>query len=574
MQHSPMRALVQRIHTAVALVLLGACGAMPAMAQVPGSVAPGRVEQPFRPPSAPPPAGGAPVVPPGLAPSEAPAGAAQAHFVLQKLVIEGATVFPAADLSPLFQPLIGHDVTLQRIYDVAAAITAKYGSNGYILAQAVLPAQRIANGVVQVQVVEGFVDKVSFKNETGAPLDDDLLQAYAAKISASRPLQAAILERYLLLMNDLPGVTARSYMQPSPSTPGAAEMVVVVERKIVDGLARIDNRGSRFLGPYEGLLEGNLNDVLGRDERTGVRFVNTVPLRDLHYAEIYHDEPIGTEGTKATLDFFWTNANPGEFLTGLRDTDYSGSAQLTHPFIRSRAQNFIGLARFEASNLQANLNGIPISNDHLRILRAQLSWDGIDAFWNTAASTAAIEYSQGLPILGDTTALSRPGASTTFAKFTGQVSRTQSLGDRFTLFGGQFSLYAAAAGQVSRQVLPSSEEFGFGGPDFGRGYDPSEIVGDMGMAGKVELRWGQEVGNAWLRDCQLYGFYDAGVVWSNITVPGSSNQQSATSTGAGGRIDLQYGISGYVEVGVPLTHVVVAEGNKKPRVFFGVSKRF
>jgi hemolysin activation/secretion protein len=543
--------------------------ALPALAQVPpgaGTVAPGRVEQPFRPPTTPPPVGGAPIVPPGLAPTQAPPGAAQAHFILQKVVIDGATAISPADLAPLYQGMIGQDVTLQQIYDLAASMTAKYGSAGYILSQAVVPAQRIANGVVRIEIVEGFVDKITFKNETGAPLDDHLMQAYAAKISASRPLQASELERYLLLMNDLPKVSARSYMQPSSGTPGAADMVVVVERKTFDGEASIDNQGSKFLGPYEGLIEGNLNNVLGRDERTGIRYVNTLPFNELHYAEVYHDEQIDTEGTKATFDFYWTHANPGSFLTGLTDIDYSGSAQVTHPFIRSRAQNLIGLARFEVDNLAANLTGIPITNDHLRVLRTQLSWNGIDAFWNSASSDAFVEYSQGLPVFGAMTSLSRPGATATFAKFTGQVSRDQGI-------GGDFSVYGAITGQVSDQILPASEEFGFGGAQFGRGYDPSEILGDSGIAGKAELRWGQQVGN-WLQDYQFYAFFDAGSVWSNVVVPGSTGQQTGTSTGAGARFNLDLGISGYAEVAVPLTRIVAAEGNKNPRFFFGVSKKF
>jgi len=541
-----------------------------ALAQVPpgaGTVAPGRIEQPFRPETGPPPAGGAPIVPPGLGPSVAPPGAAQAHFILQRIVIEGANVFSAADLAPLYQDMVGRDVTLQQIYDAAAAITAKYGAAGYILSQAVVPAQRIVGGVVRIQVVEGFVDKVTLKNETGAALDDHLLQAYAASISAAHPLQASVLERYLLLMNDLPGVTARSYMQPSPTTPGAADMVVVVERKTFDGTVSIDNQGSKFLGPYEGLVEGNLNDVIGRDERTGVRYANTVPFSELHYAEIYHDEQLDTEGTKATFDFYWSQANPGSFFTGVTDNDYSGSVQITHPFIRSRAQNLIGLARFEVDNLEGNLTGAQIVNDHLRVLRTQLIWNGIDALWNGAASSASVEYSQGLPIFGATTLPTRVGASTTFAKFNGQAWRDQGI-------GGDFSIYGAVAGQVSDQILPSSEEFGFGGAQFGRGYDPSEIIGDSGIAGTAELRWGQEVGNAWLHDYQFFGFCDAGVVWSNLMLPASSGQQTAVSTGAGVRINLELGISGYVEVGIPLTRIVASEGNKSPRVLFGIAKKF
>ncbi|MBV9522213.1 MAG: ShlB/FhaC/HecB family hemolysin secretion/activation protein, partial [Alphaproteobacteria bacterium] len=178
--------------------------------QVPSTVAPGRIEQPFQAPPAIPNAAGAPIVPPGLAPAQAPPGADKLRFTLEKLIVEDATVFSPADFATLYQDLLGHEVTLQQIYEIAAAITAKYGSRGYILSQAVVPAQRIADGVVRIKVVEGFIDQVTFKNETGGPVDDSLQRAYGAKIAAARPLRAADLERYLLLMNDLPGVTARS----------------------------------------------------------------------------------------------------------------------------------------------------------------------------------------------------------------------------------------------------------------------------------------------------------------------------------------------------------------------------
>ena len=51
------------------------------------------------------------------------------------------------------------------------------------------------------------------------------------------------------------------------------------------------------------------------------------------------------------------------------------------------------------------------------------------------------------------------------------------------------ALYVSVRGQYSAVPLLSSEEFSFGGNVSGRGYDPSEISGDQGVAATIELRY-------------------------------------------------------------------------------------
>jgi len=546
--------------------ILISLAAAPAWAQqVPGSVAPGRIEQQFQgaPPVAPP--TGAPVTPRGLPPAEAPPGAEQVHFVLQRVQIDGATVFRPSDFAPLYQDLIGKDVTLARMYQVAAAITAQYGNAGYILSQALVPAQQINGGVVRLQIVEGYVAKVTFRNDSGGPVDDGLLAAYGAKIARSQPLTAHDLERYLLLMNDLPGVSARALMQAS-ATPGAADLVVVIDRKPYDALIGFDNRGNRFIGPYQATGSFSLNDLIGRDDRTGLRFINTVPLKDLHYGEISHDEPIFAEGTKLGIGAFYSDVHPGGSLNGLHDKDYSIWFQATHPFIRSRGENLSLRARFEISSFDAKLGSTLVSSDDLRVLRLQLAYDRVDTFWLTAGNQAALELSQGIGVAGARTQNARPGTSPTFTKVAATVSRDQPLFDHV-------SMVLASAGQYSRDVVPVSELFGFGGTEFGRGYDFSEIVGDSGLAGKAELRYTEIVSGGHLQAWQPYAFFDAGVVWNNFAFL-TAKRQTATSTGVGVRATFDHNISGYVELGVPLTRKVAAENDKSPRGFFGVQMRF
>ena len=73
----------------------------------------------------------------------------------------------------------------------------------------------------------------------------------------------------------------------------------------------------------------------------------------------------------------------------------------------------------------------------------------------------------------------------------------------------------AARGQIASNALLSSEEFAVGGINSGRGYDPSEITGDHGISGKVELQWNNPIaftGQNFVESYQLFGFYDIGRV--------------------------------------------------------------
>jgi hemolysin activation/secretion protein len=72
-------------------------------------------------------------------------------------------------------------------------------------------------------------------------------------------------------------------------------------------------------------------------------------------------------------------------------------------------------------------------------------------------------------------------ASPNFTHFNADVSHTQELPE-----GVQ--LYAKIQGQVADGPLVSSEQFSLGGLDTVRGYLESEVLGDNGIVGSVELR--------------------------------------------------------------------------------------
>ena len=236
-------------HPLCLAAILAASGAV--HAQLPGTVQPGQIERQFQKPPEPRAQPGAIRVPEtGQKP---PANAAQIKFALTRVDIAGATVYAADVLRSAFESQIGKEVTLADIYGIAERLTTRYRNDGYILSQVVVPAQTVDGGVVRLEAIEGYVADVRVEG-AGAGATQNILE-HAHKIKASRPLTAAALERYLLLINDLPGVFARGVLASSKSQPGASDLVIQVTPRLFSAGLSIDNRGSRSLGPRRVLAQ-------------------------------------------------------------------------------------------------------------------------------------------------------------------------------------------------------------------------------------------------------------------------------------------------------------------------------
>jgi hemolysin activation/secretion protein len=114
-----------------------------------------------------------------------------------------------------------------------------------------------------------------------------------------------------------------------------------------------------------------------------------------------------------------------------------------------------------------------------------------------------------------------------------------------------------------RRPLLSSEEYGVGGPQFGRGFDNSEIVGDQGAAGKIELIYSHALNNNYLQALQVYSFYDIGAAWNKDPSTGISPRQSLSSAGLGTRMQILHQFDGDVFLARPVTNRIASRAEEK-----------
>lgn len=533
--------------------------------QIPGGAEPGRIEQQFTPQQLP------RAVEEPLLPEDKeqlpPEQADKIRFKLSAITLQGNTVFSEPELSGIYQSYIGQDVSLSTIYTIANEISARYRNAGYVLTRVTPPAQRVTNGVVTLLVMEGYIDKVEIEGEIKG--DHDLIDAYVKKITASSPLNSRDLERYVLLINDIPGIQAKATLIPSFEKQGASDLVLQVQEDTWDAQVSVDNRGTEFIGAIQYRAQGGLNNFLGRSGRINGQIVNTQESDELRFFELGYAEPFGSEGTVLGVSGNISWSNPGSTLKAfdVEGQNRSITATVSHPWLRSRKKNLSFRGSFTYRNSRTDLRSSLLTEDRLRVLRAGGSADFADRF--RGVNLFDLEASQGLDILQATESglatRTRPGGREDFTKLTASALRIQQIAKPIQLVLG-------VNGQYALSQLLASEEFGYGGMPFGRAYDPSQLTGDHGLAFRAEGQYHVPYQDNYLRSLDLYTFYDIGSVW-HIDSSTRERRDSAASAGAGARFTIQKRLIGYIEVADPLSGTVPARGDhgNKPRFFFSLA---
>jgi hemolysin activation/secretion protein len=463
------------------------------------------------------------------------------------VTLEGVTILSRADLAGIISGLTGPAVPFSRIDAARQEILGRYRAGGYVLST-VSASYDAASGRLRFIVVEGHIASVRLDGDIG-PAGTQVLR-FLNRLTELPVIDAATLERYLLLAQDVPGVTLHAVLQPSNEQPGALNLIAQVGRQAVSGLMATDNRASPLTGPIETLAGISLNSFTEFGEKTEVSIFHAWPNSQT-FGQASVETFIGSSGLKAQI---YGGAGSTTPTGALAIQGYNGITQVfgakaSYPVIRSRGQTLNTWLAFDGIESTVDSTPVPTTHDSLRILRTGVDyavsdlWAGAD---RPAINSVSGRLSKGLDILGATTngMVPRPGEQTNLLKFNFQLSRTQTL--FYPWPGASVALMGLITGQWSNAILPPAEQFYLGGGQYTRGYYSGQVAGDKALAGTAEfqLNTGIDLSRFGLSaevNSQFYVFYDWGEVWQNQA---STLAPHIASAGGGVRIQA----TRYVEV--------------------------
>ena len=502
------------------------------------------------------------------------------RFTLNSAEFEGLQGLTSADLAPSFAPYVGRDVPISTVCQIRDHASAILRDAGYIAAVQV-PQQRIEGGVVHFQVLMAHLTQVRVRGEaTGA---EAALAAYLSRL-ARRPLFNRFeAERYLLLASDLPGYTVRLTLRPAGTAPGDVIGDVTVQRLPAYADAVIQNLGSTALGPWGGLVRGELYGLTGHGDRTILSLYSTSDLQEQQTVQILHDMRLGPEGLVLSGTFTYAWARPTVPDAKILARTLYQSTELAYPIVRRQTETVRGSVGLDFVNQSVRLDHAEFSRDHLRVLFLRL---GIDAFGNAKEAgyssavppwhlNGLVELRQGLGILGaspDCTAVtcaippSRPGsqADATLVRFTGIAELRPT---------PTFTLALATRAQYAWQSLMSFEQFGAGNYTVGRGYDPGAILGDRGFGTQLEMRFGSRIARSAKKPApEFYLFWDQARVSNRDHISSTGGPEYLHSVGSGVRISwIRFQLD--ANLAVPLSKVGFDNRRPGPRLLVSLSTR-
>jgi hemolysin activation/secretion protein len=451
----------------------------------------------------------------------------QQMILITNLRITGAQIYPQAQLVALAGFSAERELTLSELHAMAARITDHYRSNGYLLAQAYLPAQEISNGEVSIAVLEGEYGEISLRNQS--KLADGVVNGLIEGLYHGDTIALAPLESRLLLLSDIPGVNVRSTLVPGASV-GAADLIVdVVPGERFRGGVTADSLGDRYTG--EPRLGGtfNVNNPAGYGDLLSVRTLHS--NAGLHYGRVAYQLPFGRFSTGVAYSHMQYRLGK-EF----ESLDASGQATIaslygSYPLIRSRRHNLNVQLNLDDKNFRDEAEATStVVRKKAHVAMLSLNGDVSDGFggggWNAYSftwSSGQLDIRSPAALAADATTVRSDGH---YDKFAFSAARLQHVNERL-------SLYAAIKGQFASQNLDTSEKIGLGGLSDVSAYPSGEAYGDEGYVLKVEARTPLRSFSRHLPgELQLIGFADTGRVTVNKN-PWSEGDNHRTLHSAG-----------------------------------------
>ena len=436
-------------------------------------------------------------------------------------------------------------MTVTELNDMVDRLNALYAEKGILTAQAVLPPQKVQDGIVYIRLIEGTYGKtIATGNQRIA--EDTLL--HRIQTVHGELVNIDELQDQLRTYNSTNTYQVQAQLVPGDEE-GTSNVLLTLEEpeNPVTSFIFVDNAGQKESGRYRIGAYSEYRGIGGHDASLAVTPVWT---EGTWGGSIMYDTPWGHHGTRASISY---SRNLVDIIDGaFKDFDMKANSNdvalsITHPLHITELSKVDAFLEGHRKWSDTTYAGMPLADNETRTIKAGISARSFDenGLWFAMASVTGYQNDNRIR-----------EEDNNGSYYSGYLMRRQNLpGDRYLMYRlyGQYTAF---------QELPSTEQFSLGGMSSIRGFKEGLLSGDKGWV----LGW--EYGFPLSSDHQTWRsflFLDHGVSYNNFSTAGTQ-KDFLTSTGLG----LEYSKNGWygkVVYGIPLNHSEQIE-SQHPRIHF------
>jgi hemolysin activation/secretion protein len=424
--------------------------------------------------------------------------------VVKDFRFAGNSLLTSQQLAPVVASFKARPLSFQELQNAAIAVATAYRKAGWIV-RVYLPQQDITQGTVTIQIVEAKFGAVRVDGNT-------LVSSSRIKRiveNAQQPgaaVNADALDRALLLIDDLPGVSAKGRLDEGQNQAETDLVLALADGPRVTGDVDADNGGARSTGLGRVIADASLNSLFGLGDRTDAMLLHSLGS---DYERVAYSQPVGSGGWRlgANASHLTYKVVTAAFAAlDARGTSTTAGIEANYPLLRARLKNLYFAFTLDDKRFDNKSEGATTSAYAVRSASLGLYGNLFDTLGGGGANNASLSVEQGNVDLGDSPNEGADALTTHtaggFRKFHFSAARQQVVTDRF-------SLYADLSGQTASKNLDSSEKFYLGGSSGVRAYPANEGGGTEGVMLNLEARERLPL------NFNLTGFFDIGSVEFN-----------------------------------------------------------
>lgn len=448
-------------------------------------------------------------------PAQSPEKSPTTAIVIKRFEFSGNTAITTAELEKISSGLVGQKVTLKDLRILADKISDVYRERGYMVARAFIPAQKIQNGVVEIQIIEGRRDGLTVKSNGGPIVKESYQQSVVDRALPKDAILTEVdLERGLLLLGDLPGVTdVRATLDPGNEVGTSSVNVQTAPANRYFGAIDVDDFGYKYSGQWRTGVTAGVNSLTGYGDQLTFRGQTSwgQDTARNNYGRIAYQIPIGSDGFKLGAAYANMYYRLGYNYSG---TNTNGTAATwsffgTYPFYRSREFSLYGQVGYDNLKMINNSMGFEVSSKALNNGSIGIQGNSRDAFLSGGINSFGINVVYGDLYLANSNGYATSDSVTAntagaFQRYNLNFNRLQRITDSTQ---GLINFY----GQLANKNLDSSQQFILGGPSGVRAYPTGEGAGSQGGVAQLELNQNFWYGSP-LGTISGLAFWDAGFV--------------------------------------------------------------
>lgn len=445
----------------------------------------------------------------------------------------GNVAIPSEELQSLVAASVNKQLDFGALDTLTDSISRHYRVKGFTVGRAYLPAQQSTDGFIQINIIEGHYSAINLKN-TSAIKSERLEQTLANNLCSvgnnkdcvGKLIQDRGLERAVLLLKDLPGITAAVNLKPGHST-GTSELDVEVRATKTNAYTiGFDNYGSPSTGAARINSSADLNSLRHEGDQLSLGLA-TSTLTATKTGSANYSMPLGYEGLRIGASYARSQYRLGAGFSSTQSHGLSNALSVysSYPLLRSVNSSAYFRGSAEMRGAVNNVDTVGTSfRTHANVVRLGLSGDHVDGLSGGGYTVYSATLSTGYVGNTDPSDSAATGARSAgrFSKLAYSIARQQAV-------RGGLTFYSALNAQRASKNLDGSEQTGLGGPTSVRGYG-GEAGGSSGANATMELRYSSTLKIGEEINLVTYGlFVDRGWVRFYEVVPSGTAATTANS---------------------------------------------